>query len=102
MKKFNWQLLTVLAVTLSMAILTLPAEANCQADLQSAMTELNTLKQKALNNPNQSDPNFDSNAYVNAKIKPTIDRMQQKQCISEMLQLMQYLQEEQSAYPAPR
>jgi hypothetical protein len=69
------------------------SRADCQAELEQAMSLLNRVQKEALENKH---PNMDTFA---ADFQGCVEKMQQEKCLPELQKLMEYIGEEQKKYP---
>lgn len=71
------------------------AAGDCQQYATKAKTMLVTFKQNALNNQHQDTSKFQ------AEFEPLVESMQQNNCVSELMGVLQYVQNEQKLFAAP-
>lgn len=72
-----------------------PGWTDCRSEGQQAVSMLMSFKQSALNNQSVDQVQFKS------QFEPLVYRMKQDGCMSELMGLMNVIQNEQQQYPNP-
>lgn len=88
---------SLILIAAFIALMPLPARADCQSDYNDAMGKLAKAKAQAM------DPNaakLDPQSFMQ-DFQGDIDRMKDQQCTEQIMQILQFVQSEATRYPAP-